>query len=359
MRFKSLYMGFFCIMLLGGCATISGPKVSKEEIEKAREELKLRALTYKIQNLQRLYQIGSRLMAALAKESHQIKIKPQAYLGITCSAIDKYLQQIYGLEADKGVAIIVVKVDSPAYQAGLQPGDVVVSLNKNKIETMNRLNALSAKFKAGEVVHIDIIRKTEPKAFAVKLVQIPADYPILMMDSSEVNAATDGKALYVTYGLLNFAKSDDEIAAVLGHELAHAVRGHVSRAQGGNALGFLASLAAGIAMDQVSPGMGNTVMRGVDQLSRIFNAKYSRELEKEADYFGARFVYFAGFDANTCATVEERFAIEIPATMTQSYFSTHPSSPERVARIKKIVAELEAGLEPTPGLENKAPRTLN
>jgi len=83
-------------------------------------------------------------------------------------------------------------------------------------------------------------------------------------------------------------------------------------------------------------------MRGVGQIGDIFNASYSRDLEREADYFGTKFVYYSGYDVNACATVEERFAIEIPATMIEHYLSTHPSSPERVARVRKTIEELKA-----------------
>ena len=327
------------ILFVSGCATMTGPSVSREEIEKTREELKVKALAYQIKQLQRLQDIGNRLMLAIPKED--IKQKPYPFLGITCNQIDKYLQKLYNLNVKKGVVIIGVRERSPAQDIGLQPGDILVSLNKIKINNINRFQAVVSKFKIDQPIEMEILRGNQNLTLATKITQLPINLPIIMVDLQEVNAATDGKSIVVTYGLVNFAKSDDEIAAVLGHELAHAARRHVAKAQGGQILTLIAALALGIAAERNSPGSGQGVMRGVGQIGDIFNASYSRDLEREADYFGTKFVYYSGYDVNACATVEERFAIEIPATMIEHYLSTHPSSPERVTRVRKTIEELK------------------
>jgi len=160
--------------------------------------------------------------------------------------------------------------------------------------------------------------------------------PIIAVDAQEVNAAASRDAIYVTYGLINFAKSDDEIAAVLGHELAHFVRGHVSKAQIGSLLSLLIGIPLGLIAEEAAPGTGDLVMR----TTGLFNATYSRDLEREADYFGVKFVYFSGYDPCVCMSFHERFAIEIPQSMIKNYLSTHPSSPERMLRVKKAIEEL-------------------
>jgi len=327
--------------ILSGCATVTGPEVSREEIERAREELRVKALAYQIKQLQRLQEIGSRLMAAIPTED--IKQNPQPFLGITCHQIDKYLAKLYNLSVQKGVVIIGVREMSPAHNIGLQPGDVLISLNKTRIEDFSRYQAMASRFKIGQPQEIEILRGSQKLILNTRIAGIPINIPIIMVDAQEINAATNGKLIVVTYGLVNFAKSDDEIAAVLGHELAHAVRGHVTKAQGGQILTLLAALALGIAAERNSPGSGEGVMRGASQIGNIFNASYSRDLEREADYFSTKFVYYSGYDVDTCATVEERFAIEMPATMIQNYLSTHPSSHERVVRVRKAIEELKAG----------------
>jgi len=79
----------------------------------------------------------------------------------------------------------------------------------------------------------------------------------------------------------------------------------------------------------------------VFEIGRAFGAKYSRDLEKEADYFGLQYAHLAGFDIEAGADVWERFAIEIPQSMVRDFMSTHPSSPERFVHIKKIIEEIK------------------
>jgi Zn-dependent protease with chaperone function len=329
------------LIYVSGCATVTGPSVSREEIEKTREELKVKALAYKIKQMQRLYGIGNRLMQNIPAQDIKYPAKP--YIGMVCLQIDKYLQKVYNLDTQKGVVIVAVLEKSPAAAIGLQPGDVLLRVNGKNISTINYFNAALSGLGIGEPLQVEIMRGNQKSTFETKVAQIPINTPINMVDWQEVNAATDGKIVVVTYGLVNFAKSDDEIAAVIGHELAHAARGHILKAQGGQIISLIAALTLGAVAENSAPGTGNVVARGVSQLGDIFNASYSRDLEREADYFGTRFVYYAGYDVDTCATVHERFAIEMPESMTASYFSTHPSSPERVARIKKEIEELKSG----------------
>ncbi|MDD5552799.1 MAG: M48 family metallopeptidase [Candidatus Omnitrophica bacterium] len=327
------------ILNITGCATVTGPKVTREEIQKAQEELMVKALDYRIKQNHRLWTIGDRLITAIPKED--IKTPPKPLLGVMCLPIDKYLAKLYNLDTKKGVVIVGVKEKSPAGSAGLKPGDLLVSLKNKKVPTMAHLSGVLNKLKIGEKVAIEIKRGQEMLTLESQIAETPLNIPISMVEDQQVNAATDGKMIVVTQGLMNFAKSDDEIAAVICHELAHSVRGHIAKAQGGQILGLIAALALGTVAEAHAPGSGNAVAKGVGGIGDIFNATYSRDLEREADYFGTKFFYYAGYDPDIFATVEERFAIEIPATMVQNYLSTHPSSPERVVRIRKIIEELK------------------
>ncbi|MBU0693700.1 MAG: M48 family metalloprotease [Candidatus Omnitrophica bacterium] len=334
-RFTIVFLAVYFL----GCATITGPSVSREEVERATEQLKVKALAFQIEQLQKVSNIGNRLMLAITSED--TKKSPQAFLGIVCASIDKYFEQLYNLRVEKGVVVVVVKENSPAYRAGLQKGDVLLSLNKISISHINHFRRAVSRFKIGDLVRMEITRRDETLIIEEKIGQIPVNVPTIMVDAQEVNAATDGRSIFITYGLLNFVKSDDEIAAVLAHELAHAVRGHVVKRQGWQILGLVAAVTLGIAVESQTPGAGEAVMRGAGEIGDIFNAGYSRDLEREADYFGTKFVYSAGYDPDMCATLHERFAVEIPASMIQNYLSTHPSSPERMLRIKKTIEELK------------------
>jgi len=339
-KLRFLLFSLTFILIFSGCATIIGPDVDKEEIKRATEELRVKALSYQIQQLGRLHKIANNLMFSIPKED--IKGDPQPFLGVVGVKIDKYLEKLYNLDRDQGVVVIILREDSPALRAGIMAGDIIVAIDGRKIKNTKQFSNIVSKFDIGQLVTIKISRDGYTFPIDLRISQIPVNAPLVMIDEQGVNAATDGKSLYVTYGLMNFAKSDDEIASVLAHEMAHLVRGHVSKAQGGRILGAIVAIALGTVAEVSSPGSGEVVMRTVGGVGDAFNARFSRDLEREADYFGTRFVYYSGYDPDVFATFFERFAIEIPASMTRSYFSTHPSSPERMLRVRKIVEELKS-----------------
>jgi Zn-dependent protease with chaperone function len=333
---KHLILLILALFVLSGCATITGPSVSQEEIQTAQEELMVKSLGFRLTQLEKVNSIGYQLISHIPQEEVKVVKEPQPYLGIYVSEIDKYLKQLYRIQIDKGLVVIAVIDDSPAEQAGIMPGDVLISVDNEKISSVRGFNRYSRKFNIGDMIKLQIQRAGILRDIFLTVGSISINVPIVMVDVQEVNAAAGSNAIYVTYGLMNFVKSDDEIAAVLAHELAHFVRGHVSKAQMSSLLSLLIGIPLGLIAEEAAPGTGDLVMHTAD----VFQASYSRDLEREADYFSVKFVYYAGFNPCVCASFHERFAIEIPRSMIRSYLSTHPSSPERMLRIKKAVEEI-------------------
>lgn len=326
------------LFLLNGCATVTGPSVSSDEISRAQEELMVKSLGFRLKQLEKVSNIGYQLIANIPQGEIKVTDHPHPYLGIYVAEINKYLKQLYNLNKNKGLVVIVVIDGSPAKTAQVMPGDVLISMNNKGVSSSPEFNRYYRRLKPGDLIGLQIERGGLPKDISLTAGSIPVSVPIAMADVQEVNAAAASNAIYVTYGLMNFVKSDDEIAAVLAHELAHFVRGHIAKAQISSLLSLLIALPLGIAADTAAPGTGDLVMRTTD----IFKAAYSRDLEREADYFSVKFTYLAGFNPYACVNVQERFAIEIPQSMIRNYLSTHPSSPERMLRIKKAIEELKA-----------------
>lgn len=333
---RYLVLPILVLFLLSGCATITGPSVSQQEILRAQEELMVKSLAFRLKQLEKVNDIGYRLISDMPQEEIKVTKGPQPYLGMYASETDKYLKQLYRLNTDKGLVVIAVIAGSPAEQAGISAGDVLVSVDDKKVTSVRDFNQYSRRLNIGDLIKLQILRDGFRREIFLTVGSIPINVPIVMVDVQEVNAAAGSNAIYVTYGLMNFVKTDDEIAAVLAHELAHFVRGHVSKAQMSSLLSLLIGIPLGLVAEEAAPGTGELVMRTAD----VFKAGYSRDLEREADYFGVKFVYFSGFNPCVCASFQERFAVEIPQSMIRNYLSTHPSSPERMLRIKKAVEEI-------------------
>jgi predicted Zn-dependent protease len=153
------------------------------------------------------------------------------------------------------------------------------------------------------------------------------------------NAWTDGSTVWVTRGMIRFLKNDDELAAVLGHEIAHALRGHMRYLWAQNILGMAVTVPAGIYGGQIG---GEAAARMV----QLATAKFDRDREREADLYGLMWVHRAGFNVDDGKEVFRRIAIEMPGSTERGFLSTHPTAPERFLALDKIAATLKAGQDP-------------
>ncbi|MFQ5862774.1 MAG: M48 family metallopeptidase [Candidatus Brocadiales bacterium] len=154
-----------------------------------------------------------------------------------------------------------------------------------------------------------------------------------VQESQAVNAgATFGK-IVVTTGMIKFTRFEDELAVVLGHEIAHVAKGHITKTIISNIPLIIGSVLA----ERAAPGAGKLVQLG----GSIFTQKFSRDMEREADYFGILYAHKAGFDVGDGIEIWERFAIELPENQRATIFSSHPSSTERLARARKISDTLQ------------------
>lgn len=340
-------MRYLCSLLLViflcGCATMTGPAVSNEEINQAQEELKAKALKFQVDYLVRVNNVGYRLLKHLPEESRKGHFVSS---GLLLAQSDKYFKKIYNLQEERGIVVLGIIEDSPAKEAGLQAGDLIQKVDGINVDELSDIAYIFNHKGPGNAVGLAVSRGGNPPAsFNFRLADKPVDVSFRMVDEQEVNAGATSDVVVVTYGLMRFIKNDNEAAVILGHELAHVVRNHHVKASGVNLISALLSIAAGIGANYVVPGAGDVL---VQSLTQALSANYSQDLEREADYFGLKYVYLAGYNIEAGIDVWERFAVEIPQSMTRNYFSTHPSSPERMVRVKKIIQELRGAGTPIP-----------
>ena len=96
-----------------------------------------------------------------------------------------------------------------------------------------------------------------------------------------------------------------------------------------------------IAAEKAAPGSGRMVQLG----GSIFTQKFSRDMEREADYYGLLYAHKAGFDVEKGIEIWERFVVELPESQRSSLFSSHPTSTERLARARKVATTLKEKAE--------------
>ncbi len=196
-------------------------------------------------------------------------------------------------------------------------------------------------------------------------------YAFHVVDMAEPNAfALPGGHIYVSRGLLAIMNSEDELAAVLGHEVGHVAGRHSAKretkSRGWIPLQILAGI-GGAAASVVSPDVGATVASLGQVPANLALASYSRQQEKEADRLGQHYLAAEGWDPAALAATMDALTREQNLAGARdpnelSFFDTHPTTPERaregreyaatltVARANRIAVDRTAFVERLNGL---------
>jgi len=158
-----------------------------------------------------------------------------------------------------------------------------------------------------------------------------------LSQSPDINAHADGENIVIHTGMMRFIANDDELAAVIGHEMAHNLMDHV----GAKSTNALIGMVIGGALDAVAASQGASTQGGFAQTGAdIGSLSYSPEFEREADYVGLYIAARAGYDVRSAAAYWRRLSIQEPGTAEGSL--THPSNPERFIYLQKTVNEIES-----------------
>jgi S1-C subfamily serine protease len=98
----------------------------------------------------------------------------QAYLGISNPVrVTPELAQSFGLEVDEGVTFVSVLEDTPAARAGLEPGDVIVAMDDEPVETVEDLFAQLRRKRPGQDVAVEFFRGGDRREVSVQLAARP------------------------------------------------------------------------------------------------------------------------------------------------------------------------------------------
>jgi len=158
-------------------------------------------------------------------------------------------------------------------------------------------------------------------------------------DDIEPNAfALPGGYVYVTRGLVALLNREDELAGVLGHEMAHVLERHAARRAGAaTPFAVLFGIPAGL-LGAISPTLGGIVGGTGELASGMVLASYSRDQERDADLRGIGLAARAGWDpaglADFLHTLEREEALSGQDPNRPGFFATHPATPERVGNVR-------------------------
>ncbi len=169
-------------------------------------------------------------------------------------------------------------------------------------------------------------------------------WEINVQQSKEVNAyCMAGGKIMVYTGLIDQIKpTDDELAAVMGHEIAHALREH-SREQMSEAyaqkFGLLALAGlVGIATNDAN-NANSTLAMGGTVTALALTLPHSRRAEHEADQIGLELAARAGYNPNSAVDLWQKMS-KVGGQKPPEFLSTHPSDESRIADIRSLIPKV-------------------
>jgi predicted Zn-dependent protease len=165
-----------------------------------------------------------------------------------------------------------------------------------------------------------------------------AGWHFTIVESDTINAfAAPGGWVFVTTAAIEAAQSEDELAAVLAHEIAHVVRGHAlgSIQKGRWANVAKTALDTSVELDEQSLGDLTQVFEGAmdDMIDGILVKGYSKDTEYEADRVGLEIMAHAGYDPQALVRYLKTLDAE-QGGGGGGFQATHPRASDRIAKIQ-------------------------
>jgi predicted Zn-dependent protease len=183
----------------------------------------------------------------------------------------------------------------------------------------------------------------------------PFRYQFHVIKEDVYNAfATPAGHIFVYSGLIDAMDEEEELAGILGHEIAHVYCRHISqKIERQKKLGWatLAGMAAGILLGVGGAGeAGQAVTMGAPAAAQSAELAYSRDDEMQADQFGLEFITKAGYSAEGLLKILKKIRSKtwFGSDQVPTYLMTHPAVEDRIAFISTWIESHNASAKPIP-----------
>jgi predicted Zn-dependent protease len=262
---------------------------------------------------------------------------------VGCATVHTTTNGVVGVGREQTMLVSSAEVNKSAdkaYRASLNEAQKKKLLNRDAV-MLARVRAISSR-----LTPVTGVFRADAPAWP---------WEVNVLTSKDLNAwCMPGGKIAVFTGLIEQLQvSDDELAAVMGHEIAHALREHgrekASQSAGLGLATTFGSLLLG-AVAGVDPGVARNVLGSVGDLA--FMRPNSRVMEQEADRIGVELAARAGYDPHAAITLWEKFERASDGQPPQ-WLSTHPSHESRIAdlrgyaeRVKPLYAAARARRSP-------------
>jgi hypothetical protein len=166
-------------------------------------------------------------------------------------------------------------------------------------------------------------------------------FTIKVLDTDEINAmALPGGFFYVNSGLILACDSEDELAGVMAHEIAHVAAHHAAREM--TKLNYMQIGSIPLMIFAQGSWVGYGIYEASQLAVPLTFLQFSREYEAEADYLGVQYAYRAGYDPQGMVSIFEKLdALQKhkPGALSKA-FSDHPATPDRIVNTETEIATI-------------------
>ena len=292
---------------LGGCASVGTrmPDIMPSMVAAERTEQETLAFS----EIRKLRNHLSQVAAPILTANTALCPKIRYDLGARTHKLSNYPKAVReGAAREMGAkahpTLSYILRDSPAEHAGLKPGDELLGKGDAPLDLSSKdfQNILAAGDsirirRDDEIMDVDI----EPEQ--------KCGYDVKLAVTSDINAYATGRTITITSGMMNFVKSDEELALIIGHELAHNTMSHIRKS------------------------ITNYILSGMA-------TRYTRPFESEADYVGMYYMVRAGYDPENVEDVWRRLALINLKAVARA--KTHPTYPNRYVSLAATRDEIKA-----------------
>lgn len=228
------------------------------------------------------------------------------------------------------------------------PGAEGISIEKEKELSREFLSVVFRHYKVIDtVIVVNYINDLGQKILSAFPSQ-PFEYRFYVIKDDSLNAfAGPAGHIFVNTGLIRAMESEDELAGVISHEIAHASLRHISKRieqSKKTNMATLAGMAAGVLLGIGGAGdAAGAVIVGSAAAGQTVSLAYSREDEAEADQVGLKYLNLAGYDAKGLLVVMEKMRGKewFDSSIIPTYMRTHPGPEERMVNIDNWMASHE------------------
>ena len=167
------------------------------------------------------------------------------------------------------------------------------------------------------------------------------DWEVGVIDSPQVNAfCLPGGKIAVYTGIVPVARNEHALAAIMGHEIAHALLRHGAERMAQQKLVQIGQMAASVSIGEMDPRQQQMVMAALGAGARYgLMLPFSRDHESEADRVGLMLTAAACYDPRESIGLWERMAEASGGGAPPEFMSTHPSSGTRIQQLQAWMPE--------------------